>query len=66
MARNEIYLRCLLAFVLTTARSTETFGELKTKISAFQKACDVFLLGDLFGSVISGTSWPTTNNTAQW
>lgn len=43
--------------ILTTARSTETFGELKTKVSAFHKVRDVFVLGDLLDYIISGTSW---------
>lgn len=42
---------------LTTVRSTETFAELKTKVSALQKVYDVFVLGDLFDYIISGTSW---------
>lgn len=47
----------LLFSILTTARSTETLGELKTKVSALQKVHDVFVLGDLFDYIISGTSW---------
>lgn len=40
---------------MTTVRSTEIFGELKIKVSAFHKVHDVIVLGDLFGYVISGT-----------
>lgn len=54
---NEIYSGYLLFSILTTAKNTETLGELKTKVSAFHKLHDVFLLGDLFGYIISGTSW---------
>lgn len=43
--------------ILTTVRSTETFGELKTKDSALQMVHDVFVLGDLFDYIMSGTSW---------
>jgi len=61
-----MYFRYLLLSVLKPARSTEPSGELKTKISAFHKVHDVFVLGDLFGNIVSGTRWWTTNNIAQW
>jgi len=52
-----MYFRYLLLSVLKPARSTEPSGELKTKISAFHKVHDVFVLGDLFGNIVSGTRW---------
>lgn len=52
-----LYLGYLLFSILTAVRSTETFGELKTKVSALQKVYDVFVLGDLFDYIMSGTSW---------